>query len=271
MQQTRVPASYPSISAPLSGGIPAKAPEIPARVPEPTPEVRDYERSLARSAVSRTRTDRPREFDLRGRQWNLLDEVFCPTYSPSTGIALDFLGWTESWTTPRRGSMLEIGCGTGVIAVMGALAGCERVVASDISPQAVANARLNAERHGLTDRVEAVRSDLFDALDPAERFDLVFWSSNYVLAPAGHVYGSVHDMAYVDPGYAAHRRFLAEAPDRLAPGGSALLHFSSRGDLDALHAMAAETGRELRTLQSAVVQEGACPVEHLLLEIVPAA
>ncbi|MFE5811459.1 methyltransferase domain-containing protein [Streptomyces sp. NPDC056491] len=268
MQQTRVQSasSQPisaSVTAPLAAGMPAQS-------TDPAAEVRDYERSLARSAQSRTRADRPREFDLRGRKWNLLDDVFCPTYSPSTGIALDFLGWTEDWTTPRRGSMLEIGCGTGVIAITGALAGCERVVASDINPQAVANARLNAQRHGLADRVEAVHSDLFDSLDPAERFDLVFWSSNYVLAPAGHVYGSVHDMAYVDPGYAAHRRFLAEAPDRLTPGGSALLHFSSRGDLRALHALAAETGRELRTLSSTVVQEGAHPVDHLLLEIVPA-
>ncbi len=238
---------------------------------DPAAEVRDYERSLARSAMSRTRSDRPSEFEMRGRTWDLLDDVFAPSYSPSTGIALDFLGWTEEFTTPRNGSMLEIGCGTGMIAVTGALAGCERVVASDISTQAVANARLNAERHGVRDRVEAVHSDLFDGLDPAERFDLIFWSSNYVLAPAGHVYGSVHDMAYVDPGYAAHQRFLAGAQDRLTAGGSALLHFSSRGDLDSLNALAAEAGRELRTLRSAVVQEGAHPVEHLLLEVVPAA
>ncbi|MER7900591.1 methyltransferase domain-containing protein [Streptomyces sp. NPDC096046] len=233
-------------------------------------QVRDYERSLARSAMSRTRADRPDQFDMRGRTWDLLDEVFAPIYSPSTGIALDFLGWTGTVSAPRTGSMLEIGCGTGMIAVTGALAGCERVVASDINPRAVANAALNAARHQVGDRVEAVHSDLFDGLDPAERFDLIFWSSNYVLAPEGHRYGSVHDAAYVDPGYAAHRRFLAEAEDRLAPGGSALLHFSSRGDLRALHALAAGTGRELRTLRSAVVQEGEYPVEHLLLEIVPA-
>jgi release factor glutamine methyltransferase len=234
-------------------------------------QVRDYERSLARSAMSRTRADRPDRFEMRGRTWDLLDEVFAPIYSPSTGIALDLLGWTETVSAPRTGSMLEIGCGTGMIAVTGALAGCERVVASDINPQAVANAALNAARHQVGDRVEAVHSDLFDGLDPAERFDLIFWSSNYVLAPAGHTYGSAHDIAYVDAGYAAHRRFVAGAQDRLAPGGSALLHFSSRGDLGALHALAADTGRVLRTLRSVLVQEGEHLVEHLLLEIVPAA
>ncbi|MFI6376416.1 methyltransferase [Streptomyces sp. NPDC050546] len=232
-------------------------------------EIRSYERSLARSSMSRTRGDRPHEFELRGRTWDLLDDVFAPMYSPSTAIALDFLGWTEKVLTPRSGSMLEIGCGTGVIAVTGALAGCERVVASDINRHAVANAALNAARHGVAGRVTAMQSDLFDGLDPEERFELVFWSSNYVLAPSGHVYDSVHDRAYVDAGYAAHRRFLATARDRVAPGGSVLLHFSDRGDVAALGAIADDTGCELRTLDSRRIQEGEHLVEHMLLEIVP--
>ncbi|MFF5444583.1 methyltransferase domain-containing protein [Streptomyces sp. NPDC012888] len=241
-----------------------------SRATNPVAEIRDYERSLARSNQSRTRADRPREFEMRGRTWDLMNEVFAPVYSPSTSVALDFLGWTEKVEAPRSGSMLEVGCGTGVIAVMGALAGCDRVVASDINPWAVANARLNAARHGVADRVRAVQSDLFEGLDPEERFDLVFWSSNYVLAPAGHRYDSDHDKAYVDPGYAVHRRFLAGVCERLTPGGSALLHFSSRGDLDLLHRMAAETGRELRTLDTRTVVEGDHLVDHLLLEIAAA-
>ncbi|MFG2295496.1 methyltransferase [Streptomyces sp. NPDC048603] len=234
-------------------------------------ELRDYERSLARSCRSRTRADRPHRFELRGRTWDLLDEVFAPVYSPSTSVALDFLGWTEHMETPRSGSMLEIGCGTGVISVMGALAGCERVVAADINPRAVANTALNAARHGVSGRVHAVHSDLFSALDPEERFDLVFFSSNYVLAPAGHRYATDHDKAYVDPGYRVHRRYLAEVCDRLTFTGSALLHFSSRGDLPLLKRIAAEHGRRLITLVTRQIHEGDTPVEHLLLAIVPAA
>ncbi|MEV7613333.1 methyltransferase domain-containing protein [Streptomyces sp. NPDC089799] len=234
-------------------------------------EVRDYERSLARSDMSRTRADRPRSFELRGRTWDLLDEVFAPVFSPTTSVALDFLGWTEHVETPRTGSMLEIGCGTGVISVMGALAGCERVVAADVNPHAVANAALNAARHGVSGRVRAVHSDLFSALDPEERFDLVFFSSNYVLAPAGHRYASEHDKAYVDPGYRVHRRYLGEVCDRLTPTGSALLHFSSRGDLPLLKRLAAEQDRRLITLVTRQVHEAGTPVDHMLLAIVPAA
>ncbi|WP_399930888.1 methyltransferase domain-containing protein [Streptomyces kanamyceticus] len=238
-----------------------------------TLHVQNYERSLERSRTSLTRTDRPRTFHLCDREWDLLDEVFAPVYSPSTGIGLDFLGLAGGAPEPSTRSFLDVGTGTGVIAVQAALAGAERVVALDINHRAVRNADLNARRHGVVDRVRSVHSDMFDGLAPDECFDTVFWSSNYVLAPEGYQYRSVHECAYVDVGYRAHRRFLAEAPERLTPHGRALLHFSTRGDLGALHRIADECGRELRTVAAVDVLEGVYGsdrVEHLLLEVVPA-
>ncbi|MER6997626.1 class I SAM-dependent methyltransferase [Streptomyces sp. NPDC000410] len=243
------------------------------------PQVQSYERSLERSRQSLTRADRPSTFTLGGREWDLLDEVFAPVYSPSTGVALDFLGLSGSdggtdGHGAHGGSFLEIGCGTGVIAVAAALGGYERVVASDISPRAVENAAINAERHGVTDRVRAVHSDLFSGLGDAERFDTVFWSSNYVLGPDNYEYASVHERAYVDTGYRAHRRYLEQAPRWITEGGRALLHFSSRGDLPALYRIADECRRELHTLSAYRVCEGEYGndmVEHMLLQIVPVA
>ncbi|MFJ3235190.1 methyltransferase domain-containing protein [Streptomyces sp. NPDC086787] len=239
-----------------------------------TPQVQDYRRSLERSRQSLGRADRPAVFSLAGRQWDLLDEVFAPVYSPSTGVALDFLGLTEPVGGDRshRGSFLEIGCGTGVIAVTAALAGHGPVVASDINPRAVRNAAGNARRHGMTDRVRTVHGDLFSGLGDDERFDTVFWSSNYVLGPDHYEYRSVHERAYVDAGYRSHRRYLEQAPHRTTPGGRALLHFSSRGDRRLLAGIAEQTGRELRVLSSCQVREGEYGndvVEHQLLQIVP--
>ena len=59
---------------------------------------------------------------------------------------------------------LEVGSGTGLIAVLAALAGVRRVVALDITPEAVANTRANAEKHGVSGRAEARHGD---ALQPA--------------------------------------------------------------------------------------------------------
>ncbi|WP_445398026.1 methyltransferase domain-containing protein [Streptomyces sp. LE64] len=233
--------------------------------------IQDYRRSLARSRWALTHAGRPDTFQLCGSTWDLLPGVFAPVYSPTTGFSLRLLGLDDPRPGSRSGSLLEIGCGTGVIAVAGALAGHDRVVAVDINEAAVRNAALNAERHGVADRVRAVHSDLFDALPPGERFDTIFWHSNYVLAPADYRYASMHERGYVDPGYAAHRRFLAQAPQRLAPGGTVLLHFSARGDLDALRRIAAECGRALRPVRRAVFQEGAHAIEHLLVEVTTAA
>ncbi|MFC5640882.1 methyltransferase domain-containing protein [Kitasatospora cinereorecta] len=228
----------------------------------------DYRRSLERSRLSRMRRDGASVFTMQGREWDLLPGVFAPSDSPSTQIALDLLGLAGPAVT-ARGSVLEIGCGTGLIAVTSALAGCERVVASDINPVAAENAELNAERHDVAHKVRTVHSDLFDALEPGERFDTIFWSSNYVMAPADYDYEHPHERAYVDAGYTAHRRFLAEAPEWLTPGGSVLLHFSSRGDLVSLLRIAGEVGRALRMLRVLPVQEGEHEVQHMLIEVAP--
>ncbi|WP_254802883.1 methyltransferase domain-containing protein [Kitasatospora sp. SUK 42] len=230
-----------------------------------------YERSLGRSRESLTRADRPDVFTMYDREWDLFPEVFAPVYSPSTRVGIEFLNLARP-RTRDGGSFLEMGCGTGLTATMALFAGYDRVVASDINRMAVANAAANAERHGVGDRLRTVHGDLFLGLEPEERFDVVFWSSNYVLAPAEYSYRSAHERAYVDPGYHAHRRYLAEAPLRTTSTGRALLHFSDRGDVPALYGMADECGAELRLLATRQVREseyGDDVVDHLLFEILP--
>ncbi len=214
-----------------------------------------------------TRKDRPRVFTMRGFEWDLLDGVFAPVYSPSTEVGLDFL---EQYRVPFGGSLLEMGCGAGLAAVLAAKYGCANVVASDINPNAVLNTALNAERHGVADRLRAVHSDVFLGLDPEQRFDTIFWSSNYVYGPEDYEYGSLHERAYVDAGYRAHRDFLEQAPSWLTENGTALLHFSSRGDLGELERLAGSLGRRLRTVADRDVIEdeyGFDSVRHLLLEV----
>ncbi|MDV9169069.1 methyltransferase [Streptomyces sp. W16] len=221
---------------------------------------RDYTRSLRRCEEARSRPDRPQVFSMRGREWDLLDDVFAPVFSPATEACLDMVEF------PRAGSVLEMGSGCGLIAVEAALAGC-RVVAADISPQAVENTRLNAARHHVGDRLLAVESDLFSAVPADERFDLVVWNSNYVLAPEDYQFDGMHQQAYVDPGYRAHRRFLEEAPGRLTAGGSVLLSFSTRGDLDTLRRMADDCDRTLSVLRTRTVREGTEDIVYRLVEV----
>ncbi|MGZ2747296.1 methyltransferase [Burkholderia stagnalis] len=189
--------------------------------------------------------ERVTQYECEGRSYEIHDEVFPPTHFQSTGI------FTRHLPYPPGGAFLEIGCGAGVTAVTAALSGCARVVASDISEAAVRNARANAQRHGVAERVSTRHGDLFDVLDDGERFDLIFWNSNFVFVPEDYVFERPILRAFCDAGYVAHRRFLREAPSHLSPSGQLLIGFSSQGDASALTALLTEHGYTSTVVASA--------------------
>lgn len=80
--------------------------------------------------------------------------------------------------------VLDLGCGSGAIAL--ALAQEHpgaRLVATDVSPAAVAVARRNARQCGLEGRVEFLCGDLFAPLRPARQFQLIASNPPYVPRP----------------------------------------------------------------------------------------
>jgi release factor glutamine methyltransferase len=202
----------------------------------------------------------PVRFDLLGREWDLLPGVFSPAYTPITELLSAWIPY------PVGGSFLEVGSGAGVTAVTAALAGCQRVTALDISQAAVENTRRNVERHGVTDRVRVVRSDLFDALDEADLFDVVFWNSNFVEAPADFRQETELHHAFFDPQYRAHARYVREGPGRLTAGGRLLLGFADVGSADRLRDLCAAAGLEIAVLRSAR-RDLEISIEFQLLEL----
>lgn len=199
-------------------------------------------------------------FTLLEREWTLLPDVFAPTLTPVTEL---FSTWIPY---PVGGAFLELGSGTGVTAVVAAEAGCAAVTAVDISPVAVENTLLNVRRHGVGDRVRVLRSDLFDGLDPEERFDAIFWNSSFVEPPPGFVNESVLHHAFFDPDYSTHRRLAREGPGRLTERGRLLLGFSDLGNRDHLDEICAEAGLEIVTL-AAETRQTEIPIEFQLLEL----
>jgi release factor glutamine methyltransferase len=126
--------------------------------------------------------------------------------------------------------VVDLGTGSGAIAI--AIAGeipSARVVATDVSPDALAVARLNIERHGLADRVRLLEGDLYGALEPSDRFDLIVSNPPYVRR--ADVASLQPEIVYHEPrgaldggddGLDIIRRVIAGAPRHLESDGALL-------------------------------------------------
>ncbi len=175
---------------------------------------------MGRQTVQALQDGQDSTFTLLDREWDQLGAVFGGDIMHATAF------FTSSLPLDGGAAFLEMGCGSGITAVTAALAGCAPVVAADVNPAAAKNVRLNAERHGVGDRVDAVTSYLFRQLDPDRRFDIIYWNSNFIEGPTLDGEQSYVEAAVLDPGYRAHREFFAEAPKYLARDGSIFLGFS---------------------------------------------
>ncbi|HEX8696234.1 MAG TPA: methyltransferase domain-containing protein [Longimicrobium sp.] len=204
----------------------------------------------------------PYEYDINGRPFLVFANVFSPKHLPGAETFSRMLPFVPGI------DFLEIGPGTGAVSVFAALAGARRVVAVDINPDAVANTRANAEKHGVADRVDVREGDVFGPLEPGERFDLIFWNF-----PFGYVEPGMEltplQRSTLDPGYEATRRYVAEGPGRLEPGGLLTLGFSETiGRLDLVERIAAEAGLVARVIRRAPPQPQ-LPMTFELIELAP--
>ncbi len=96
--------------------------------------------------------------------------AFGTGHHPTTTLVLEELERTIG--SSRHGSVLDLGCGSGILA-MGAVAlGADRVVAVDYDRDAVEAARANVEMNGMSDRVLVIQAK-FPALPSEATFDIV--------------------------------------------------------------------------------------------------
>jgi release factor glutamine methyltransferase len=81
-------------------------------------------------------------------------------------FALDSLSHGEWAGVTRSADLIDIGTGSGAVPIAVAVnAPSARIVATDISADALAVARLNAERHGVSERISFVQADLLEGID----------------------------------------------------------------------------------------------------------
>jgi len=136
-------------------------------------------------------------------------------YSPVRG---EYVGLVAKAPLPSTTLAFDIGTGTGVLAAVLARRGVERVVATDQDPRALACARENLERLGLTERVEVVQADLF----PEGQAPLIVCNPPWIPARPS----SPLEHAVYDPESRMLHGFLSGLAAHLTPEGEGWLILS---------------------------------------------
>jgi ribosomal protein L3 glutamine methyltransferase len=143
-----------------------------------------------------------------------------------------------SWISGPRGihSVLDLCTGSGCLAIVLAHRFRRaRVDATDISPAALAVARINVRQYRLAGRVRLVRSDLFSALR-GRQYDLIACNPPYVAAgamrrlPPEYRHEPRLALAGGPDGLDLVRRILLRAAAHLRPGGLVVMEVGSGRD-----------------------------------------
>ena len=140
----------------------------------------------------------------------------------------------DAWLSPDTRRVLDLCTGNGSLAVLSAMAFPDiEVDAADISPDALAVAHLNVDRHGLAGRIRLVESDGLSAPALAGPYDLILCNPPYVNAAS---------MAALPPEYLAEpqialaggsdgmdfvRQMLKDAPARMSPDAVLVLEIGN--------------------------------------------
>jgi release factor glutamine methyltransferase len=123
---------------------------------------------------------------------------------------------------PAEAQVLDLGTGSGIGAIFAARR-ATRVVATDINPQAVRCAQMNAQALHLDHKIEMRTGDLFEPVH-GEQFDVILFNPPFYRGQPRDMV----DRAWRSPD--VFDRFLRELPLHLCPDGFALIVLSTDGD-----------------------------------------
>lgn len=140
-------------------------------------------------------------------------------------------------------SVLDVGTGSGVIAIFTCYAGAGRVVAVDVNPAAVKSARYNARLHGFDKIMTVKRSNLFQRVG-SEQFDVI--TAN--LPFRDKVAHDVVAQSQWDTDFKTNKKFFEEVGKHLKPGGRIYFSQACFGPIKEIRQLAKAAGFSIRAM-----------------------
>ena len=186
-------------------------------------------------------------FQFKEKDYIGLNTVFSPIVYEDTFFFLQHIPIVQG------GSFLEIGCGTGIISVNAAASGYEKVVATDINPDAIIAAKLNAVLHQVETKMDIFVSNIFQYIKPS-LYNVIFWNAPFIHHQKEGL--SLIEKSVMGNYTEGISTYISTAKSFLAPKGRVFLGFSSTcGDLDLLREICAQSQADLSLLATQVIEE----------------
>jgi release factor glutamine methyltransferase len=191
------------------------------------------QRRLAGEPVSRIIGER----EFWGLKFALNEATLDPR--PETELLVgEAIAFAEHIRSPK---IVDLGTGTGAIAIaMLSVLPKAKAIATDISEDALAAARKNAERHGIASRIEFRQGAWWAAVPHTELFDVIVSNPPYIAS--GQIETLQPEVRLFDPkaaldggwdGLECYRAIASQAARRLNPGGRLLLEIgANQGQTD---------------------------------------
>ena len=174
----------------------------------------------------------------RGEHLQIFPQVFSPKlFSESV--------WFGKQLTPlcQGKKLLEVGTGTGIIAIMCAQAGA-RVTATDINPEAVRNAQENFQTYNVEGQV--YYADVYTGLPEDKKYDIIFWNHPFNLSTEPEKKDLLKSI--FDYRYKALEQYVAQARNYLTQNGRLLLGTGNLADFKQLERIAQRHNYTLKEL-----------------------
>lgn len=201
-------------------------------------EASDELRATFRDYVARRAKGMPVAYIVGHKEFYSLDFEVTPDVlipRPETeSLVVALLDHAKQAAVKSDFSIADVGTGSGIIAICAAkyLPGSQ-ITAIDISPAALAVAGRNAEKLHVADRIALVESNLFAAVPPAARFDIIASNPPYVsTAEMAELPADVRDyephsaLEAGESGTAVIEPLINQAVERLNSGGALLIEIS---------------------------------------------